>query len=99
MFWIVFLNLLNSIGAPKDIPPPITNLADTSNSHLMVTPGVSKRHMASASAMEVSNMSMPDISEEDVIQMDTPGYYLGTIFTFESGCFNFLILIYVWNRC
>jgi hypothetical protein len=31
--------------------------------------------------------------------MDTPGYYLGTIFTFESGCFNFLILIYVWNRC
>ena len=48
----------------------------------MVTPGASKRLMASASAMEVSNMSMPDISEEDVIQMDTPGYYLGNIFTF-----------------
>lgn len=40
-------------------------------------PGVSKRLMVSTSAMEMSNMSMPDISEEDVVQMDTPGYYLG----------------------
>ena len=70
------------IGAPKDVPPPITNLADASKSHIMVTPGASKRLMASASAMEVSNISMPDISEEDVIQMDTPGYYLGNVFTF-----------------
>lgn len=65
-------------GAPKEIPPPVTNLAETSgNRHVLATPGISKRLMASTSAMEVSNMSMPDISEEDVIQMDTPGYYLG----------------------
>lgn len=48
----------------------------------MITPSVSKRLMASTSTMEMSNMSdnnMPDISEEDVVQMDTPGYYLGII--------------------
>ncbi|XP_057371706.1 cell division cycle protein 16 homolog isoform X1 [Daphnia carinata] len=65
------------LGAPKEIPPPVTNLAETSgNRHVLATPGISKRLMASTSAMEMSNMSMPDISEEDVIQMDTPGYYL-----------------------
>lgn len=51
-------------------------------------PGVIKRRlMASTSTMEMSNMSMPDISEEDVVQMDTPGYYLGNL-TLISKWFN-----------
>ena len=60
-------------------------MGESSNSELMVTPGTGKRHIASASAMEMSNMSMPDISEEDGIQMETPGYYLG-IHNFRVEC-------------
>ena len=36
--------------------------------------------MASTSTMEMSNISMPDISEEDVVQMDTPGYFGNVLF-------------------
>lgn len=65
-------------GAPKDINPPSTNVDEASSSKLMVTPAFGKRLTASTSNMEMSSVSMPDISEEDTTNlMDTPGYYLG----------------------
>ena len=49
----------------------------------MATPTAKDQQVASTSNMEMSNMSMPDISEEDVLQMDTPGFYLGIRY---NGC-------------
>jgi len=66
------------------VPDP--SASSSSFTGLMQTPVQSERlqmhpAMASTSNMEmsVSNMSMPDISEEEALQMDSPGFYLGLI--------------------
>ena len=92
-------------GAPKEIPPPEKIVPGIPSASLVTTPTASDQQVASTSNMEMSNMSMPDISEEDVLQMDTPGFYLGTRYLFfffkkeKNGCgttereFHYLIFV------
>lgn len=64
-------------GAPKDVPPPVHDVsAPLTPANVMVTPSIGHRQMASTSSnMEVSAISMADISEEDIQQTETPNFY------------------------
>lgn len=76
------------------VPDP--SASSSSFTGLMQTPVQSERlqmhpAMASTSNMEmsVSNMSMPDISEEEALQMDSPGFYLGLIGILIDFCYSY----------
>ena len=77
MYSLIHDDCVIDAGAPKEIPPPEKIVPGIPSASLMATPTASDQQVASTSNMEMSNMSMPDISEEDVLQMDTPGFYLG----------------------
>lgn len=57
------------------MPPPTKLIAETPC--LIATPNMAERYATSSTSMDMSNVTMPDISEEEVLQMDTPGYYIG----------------------
>lgn len=91
MMNVIFFSVCLNEGAPSDVPPPQTVLPTTpppctpSSGGGIGASGSMHRHLMASvgdrseatSNMEMSNISMADISEEDVLAMDTPTSFYG----------------------